>query len=215
MAARAELSAQARAGTGKGHNRKLRASGRIPAVLYGHGEETRSVSVDAHELERLFAHIHVESTVIDIAVDGAPVKALVREVQRHAVRDDVLHVDFYVIHAGERVTVEVPLRITGTAPGVRIGGLLQQSLDTLEIRCLPDSIPDTIVVDISTLEIGDSVHVRDMSIPEGVEVLVDGDRTVCSVVPPTVTAEAAAEVAEPGEAEPEVIGRGREEAEEG
>jgi large subunit ribosomal protein L25 len=210
MAARAELSAQARDGTGKGHNRKLRASGRIPAVLYGHGEETRSVSVDAHELERLFAHIHVESTVIDIAVDGAPVKALVREVQRHAVRDDVLHVDFYVIHAGERVTVEVPLRITGSAPGVRIGGLLQQSLDTLEIRCLPDSIPDTIIVDISTLEIGDSVHVRDMSIPEGVEVLVDGDRTVCSIVPPTVTAEAAAEAAEPAEAEPEVIGRGRE-----
>jgi large subunit ribosomal protein L25 len=213
MAGKASLDAHAREGTGKGYNRKLRASGRIPAVMYGHGDETRSVSVDAHELERLFAHIHIESTVIDIAVDGAPVKALVREVQRHAVRDEVLHVDFYLIHAGERVTVEIPLRITGSAPGVRIGGLLQQSLDALEIRCLPDSIPDTVEVDISTLEIGDSVHVSDLALPEGVEVLVDGDRTVCSVVPPTVSAEAAEEAAEPTESEPEVIGRGREEEE--
>jgi large subunit ribosomal protein L25 len=214
MAVKASLDARARDGSGKGFNRKLRASGRIPAVMYGHGDETRSVSVDAHELERLFAHIHVESTVIDIAVDGAPIKALVREVQRDVVRDKVLHVDFYLIHAGEHVTVEIPLRIIGNAPGVRIGGLLQQSLDALEIRCLPDSIPDTIEVDISSLQIGDSVHVRDLSMPEGVEVLVDGDRTVCSVVPPTVSAEAAEAAAEPAEPEPEVIGRGREEAEE-
>lgn len=213
MAVKAELNARAREATGKGHNRKLRSSGRVPAVLYGHGDATRSVSVDAHELERLFAQIHVENTIIDIAVDGAPVKALVREVQRDAVRNDVLHVDFYLIHAGERVTVEIPLRITGAAPGVRVGGLLQQSLDSLEIRCLPDRIPDTIEVDISGLEIGDSVHVADLALPDGVEVLVDAERTVCSVVPPTVSAEAAEAAAEPSEAEPEVIGRGREEEE--
>jgi large subunit ribosomal protein L25 len=213
MAVKAELSALAREGTGKGHNRKLRASGRVPAVLYGHGEDTRSVSVDAHELERLFAHIHVENTVIDIAVDGAPVKALVREVQRDAVRNDVIHVDFYMIHAGELLTVEIPLRILGTAPGVRVGGLLQQSLDALEIRCLPDRIPDTIEVDIAGLQIGDSVHVRDLALPEGVEVLVDADRTVCSVVPPTVSADAAEGAAEPTGSEPEVIGRGREDEE--
>ena len=210
MAVTATLGARTRAETGKSNNRKLRASGRIPAVLYGHGEETRPVSIDAHELELLFSRIHVESTLIDVAIEGdrAPVKALVREVQRHAVRDAVTHVDFYIIHAGETLTVDVPLRIQGTAPGVRIGGLLQQTLDTVEVRCLPDQIPEQIDVDISVLEIGDSIHVRDLAVPEGVEVLVDGDRTVCSVVPPTVTAETAAVEAATGE--PEVIGRAKE-----
>jgi large subunit ribosomal protein L25 len=212
MAVSATLGAQKRADTGKNNNRKLRAGGRIPAVLYGHGEETRPVSVDAHELERLFSHIHVESTLIDVTVEGErkPLKALVREVQRHPVRDDVTHVDFYIIHAGERLTVDVPLRITGSAPGVRIGGLLQQTLDTVEVRCLPDQIPEQIEADISALEIGDSIHVRDLRVPEGVEILVDGDRTVCSVVPPTVTGETAPAEAAPSE--PEVISRAREES---
>jgi large subunit ribosomal protein L25 len=217
MAVNAVLSAQSRAGAGKGHNRKLRASGRVPAVVYGHGEDTRSVSVDAHELERLFARIHIESTLIDLRIEGdrAPVKTLVREVQRNAVRDDVLHVDFYVIHAGELVTVEIPVRISGSAPGVKIGGLLQQTLDVLEVRCLPDRIPENFEVDISVLGIGDSVHVRDLAVPEGVEVLVDGDRTVCSVIPPTVTAEdVEAAAAQAATTEPEVIGRGKEEDEE-
>jgi large subunit ribosomal protein L25 len=210
MAVTATLGAQKRVDTGKGNNRKLRARGRVPAVLYGHGEETRSVSIDAHELERLFSHIHIESTLIDVTVDDdrKPMKALVREVQRHPVRDVVVHVDFYLIHAGESLTVDVPIRIQGSAPGVRIGGLLQQTLDTLEIRCLPDQIPEQVDVDISTLEIGDSIHVSDLVLPEGVEVLVDADRTVCSVVPPTVSAET-----EPVEAptdEPEVIGRVKE-----
>jgi large subunit ribosomal protein L25 len=210
MAVSATLAAQKRAETGKNYNRKLRASGRVPAVLYGHGEETRAITLDAHELERLFSHIHIESTLIDVSVDGEgkPLKALVREVQRHPVRDVVTHVDFYIIHAGERLTVDVPVRIQGSAPGVRIGGLLQQTLDTLEVRCLPDRIPESIDIDISTLEIGDSIHVRDIVVAEGVEVLVDGDRTVCSVVPPTVSAEPAP--AEPATGEPEVIGKVKE-----
>lgn len=214
MAVSAALSAQKRTETGKNNNRKLRASGRVPAVLYGHGEETRPVSVDAHELERLFSHIHVESTIIDVTVEGerAPLKALVREVQRHPVRPEVTHVDFYIIHAGESLTVDVPLRIVGNAPGVRIGGLLQQTMDTVEVRCLPDQIPEQIDVDISSLEIGDSIHVRNLVVPDGVEVLVDEDRTVCSVVPPTVSAETEAAEAAPGE--PEVIGRAREEGQE-
>ena len=210
MAVSATLAAQKRAETGKGYNRKLRASGRVPAVLYGHGEEMRAVTLDAHELERLFSHIHIESTLIDVSVagEGKPLKALVREVQRHPVRDVVTHVDFYIIHAGERLTVDVPVRIQGSAPGVRIGGLLQQTLDTLEVRCLPDRIPESIDIDISALEIGDSIHVRDIVVADGVEVLVDGDRTVCSVVPPTVSAETVP--TEPAIDEPEVIGKVKE-----
>lgn len=217
----ARLNAEPRERSGKGWNRKLRASGRVPAVVYGHGEQTRSVSLDAHQVSRLFERIHVENTILELAIEGegAPVRVLVREVQRHAFRPDVLHVDFYQVHAGESITLGVPIRVIGQSPGVKVGGMLQQSLDELEVRCLPDQIPEVIEVDVSQLEIGDSVHVGQIQLPEGVESLIDEERTICSVIPPVVVAateeeEAAAAVAEAPEEEPEVIRRGREDDEE-
>ncbi len=217
MATQANLAARPRSETGKGANRQMRMSGRIPAVVYGHGEETRKLSVDAHELERLFSRIHVENTLITLEVDGAggPVKALVREIQTNPVRNQVLHVDFYLIHAGEKLTVQIPIKLVGAAPGVKAGGVMQHALDELEVSCLPDAIPERIEVDISGLEIGDSIHVRELVVPEGVEVETDEDRTVCSVVPPAVLVEEVP--AEPVVAEvvePEVIGRGKPEEEE-
>lgn len=216
MVANASLTAVPRAQRGKGGARKLRAAGRVPAVVYGHGEETRSLTVDAHELERLFAQIHKENTIINLRIEGgAEIRALVREVQAHPFRGNILHVDFYQIHAGERITVEVPIVLTGTPEGVKLGGMLQHALDGLEIRCLPDQIPNEIRVDVSHLGIGDSVHVSDLTVPAGIELLVDEERTVCSVIAPTVvTAEAPAEGVEPeaaAPAEPEVIRRGKEE----
>lgn len=221
--AKAAISAQPRDGTGKGSARKLRATGRVPAVIYGHGEETRLLSVDAHELVTLFSKIRVENTVITMNIEGekSPSRALVREVQRHAFREDVLHVDFYQIHAGEAITVEVPIRVVGASPGVKEGGILQHALDAVEVRCLPDRIPETLEVDISGLEIGDSIHVGDIPQPEGVEFLVDAERTVCSVMAPIlapVTEEEEEELVTEEEAgEPEVItrGKGDEEGEEG
>lgn len=218
MAVNATLSAQPRTGTGKGVSRKLRAGGRIPAVVYGHQEQTRSVTIDAHELDRLLARVHVENTIIELNIEGerGPVKALVREIQTHPYREDVLHVDFYQIHAGVAVTVEVPIRLIGTAAGVRAGGIMQHALVELELRCLPDQIPEVIEVDVSGLEIGDSIHVGELTLPPGIEVEVDADRSICSVVPPTVAVAEAPEEAEAvgAPAEPEVIGRGREEDEE-
>jgi large subunit ribosomal protein L25 len=219
MATPASLSAQPRTDRGKGVNRKLRSSGRIPAVVYGHGEETRSVTVDARELERLFAHIHKDNTVINLRIEGekSEVKTLIREVQSHPARGNVLHVDFYQIHAGERITVSVPIHLTGSAAGVKAGGILQHALNDIEIECLADQIPDEIKIDVSHLEIGDSIHVSDLPFPEGVEALIDADRTVASVIPPTVVAAPTpAEGVEPAAApaEPEVIKRGKEEEEE-
>lgn len=219
MATTAALSAQLRDETGKGNARKLRSTGRVPAVIYGHGEETRKLSVDAHELMTLFSKIRVENTVITMNIEGEkqPSQALVREVQRHAFRDDVVHVDFYQIHAGEAITVEVPIRLVGAAPGVKEGGILQHALNEIEVRCLPSKIPETLDVDISSLEVGDSVHVSDIPQPEGVEFLIDPERTVCSVMAPTVAAvdeeEEEAEGLE-GLEEPEVIARGKSEGEE-
>jgi large subunit ribosomal protein L25 len=124
-------------------------------------------------------------------------------------------VDFYQIHAGEKLTVQIPIKLIGAAPGVKAGGILQHALDELEVSCLPDAIPDRIEVDISGLDIGDSIHVHELNVPEGVEVESDADRTVCSVVPPTISVEEApAEVAAEVSAEPEVIGRGKADEEE-
>jgi large subunit ribosomal protein L25 len=220
MAVNATLTAQPRAENGKGVSRKLRASGRIPAVIYGHGEATRTLTVDAREFERLLATVRVENTLIDVSIEGerAPVKALVREVQTHPSRGAVLHVDLYQIHAGETLTVEVPIVLVGQSPGVRAGGIMQHALTELEIECLPDRIPEVIEVDVSALQIGDSIHVGDIALPEGVEAQVDADRSICSVVPPTVAAptpEEEAAAAAAAQAEPEVIGRGKESEEEG
>ena len=217
MAANANLGAQLRNERGKSYTRKLRASGRVPAVLYGHGDETRSLTVDARELERLFAHIHKENTIINLNIDGekADVKALVREVQSHPYRGQILHVDFYQIHAGERITVAVPIHLVGTPQGVRLGGILQTVMDEVEIRCLPDQIPEAITIDVSALDVGDSVHVRDLTLPADVVVQVEGDRTILSVIAPTVTAaEVPAEAVETAAIpEPEVIRRRKEDEE--
>jgi large subunit ribosomal protein L25 len=219
MATSARLKAQPRQEQGKSATRKMRAAGRIPAVVYGHGDETRMISVDAHELELLFAKVHYENTIIEVDVEGAagPVKTLVREVQSHAYRPQVLHVDFQQVHAGESVHVQVPIRLLGTAVGTRVGGVLMQTVTDLDVRCMPDRIPEVIEVDISALGINDSIHLRDIQLPDGVEAQIDADRTICSITPPTVgvagtAAEAEEAVAgEPGE--PEVIGRGHEDEE--
>jgi large subunit ribosomal protein L25 len=210
--ASAKLSAKPRDGKGKGDNHKLRAAGQIPAVVYGHNEPTRSVALDGHELELLFKRVHVENTVIELAIDGekGPVKTLVREVQKHPARGHVLHVDFYQIHAGEMIHIQVPLHFVGTPVGVKNGGMLQHTMDELDIRVSADSIPERIDVDVAGLEIGDSIHVSDLKIPSGVEVLDSDDRSVCSVTPPQAGIEAAAPVEAATPSEPEVIRRKKE-----
>ena len=218
MATSAKLKATPRQESGKSATRKMRAAGRIPGVVYGHGEKRRMVSVDAHELDLLFARVHWENTIIDLDIEGerGNVRTLVREVQAHAYKPDIVHVDFQQIHAGEKLHVEIPIRLIGNAPGVKAGGVMMQTVTDLPIRTTPDRIPEFIDVDISHLEINDSVHLRDIQLPEGVEAEIDADRTICSVTPPTVaptdTAAAAEPAAEGGE--PEVIRRAREDEEE-
>ena len=214
MASEVRLKATPREESRKGSNRKLRATGRVPAVVYGHNEKTRSVSLDAHELEVLFSKISVENTVIKLQIEGekGDVQALVREVQSNPVRGDVVHVDFLQLHAGEKVDVEVPVHLVGSAPGVKAGGVMDHQIHELPVRCLPAAIPESIEVDVSELQLGDSIHVGDLAIPEGVEVEMDAERTVCSVVAP-----AAREAAAPAEGEaaaptPERIGEAEAEA---
>jgi large subunit ribosomal protein L25 len=200
----ATLSATERSSRGKNAARVLRREGRVPAVLYGRGDATRTLSVDALELEKLLASISAESTLIDVAVEGQSTRALIREVQWHPFRPLVLHVDFLQVHAGEPLKLDVPVRLVGTPVGVREdGGVLQQVLHELHIECLPRYIPDGIEVNVEELKIGDSVHVGDISVPN-VTIHNAVDLSVCSVTPPSVAALPVEPTAE-ADVEPELL----------
>lgn len=185
----ASLNAQPRDTHGKGAARRLRREGRVPAVIYGHGDQTRSLSLDALELEKMLHGISVENTVVALSTGtGSPISVLIRDVQTHPVRATVEHVDFIQLHAGEAIKLQIPIRLIGTPVGVHEqGGLLDQAIHDLDIECLPRNIPDSAEVDVSKLSIGESVRVNDLQVPN-VTILIDGELTVASVIAPRVVA---------------------------
>ena len=198
----ARLTARARTTSGKGAARQLRRSGQLPAVVYGRRDEAESLALDTHELSRLLSRIHAATTVIDLEVDGGkPRPVLIREIQRHPYRPQLLHVDFFEIRADVKIRVSVPLHLLETPHGVEMGGILQHLRHEIEIECLPNEIPSEFTIDVSELEIGDSLHVSDVD-TGGVEVLDDEGLTICTVVPPAVEeVEEEEEVGEVEEAE--------------
>ena len=204
--ASAQLSATPRDQGGKGVARKLRSEGRIPAVVYGHGRNSQSLSISTRELERLLDHIAAESTVIDLDIDGKASRTLIREIQRHPFKRQILHVDFQELVAGEKITVRLPIVLMGVPDGVRMdGGILDQTMRELSVEVDPSNIPNHVEIDVTKLVIGSSLHVSDIPLPEGVEVVDDMEASVCVISAPRAAVEAAA--AEEGEssAEPEVI----------
>lgn len=183
------LTAENRSEAGKGAARKLRASGRIPAVVYGQGGEALPVSVDAHEADLLLHRISIDNTIIDIDVSSEKEKisTLIREVQVHPYKPHILHIDFYRIEMGVELDVDVPLHLEGTPAGVKNeGGILQQIVHDLSVRCIPSAIPDAISHDISALMVGDVVHASDLMMPEGVTLTIDAEQTICLVDAPRV-----------------------------
>ena len=203
--ANATLKASRRGTAGQGAARKLRGTGQIPAVLSGHGDRTESLAVDAHELELLLHHVNPENTLIGLDIDGgARADVLIREIQRHAYRPEVLHVDFLLVHGDEVLKLDIPVRLTGTPVGVLDeGGVLDQVLYELHVECLPGNIPEAAEVDISGLHVGDSVRVSDISMPN-VTILMDGELAVASVLQPRVQEEEP-EAADDATPEPEVL----------
>jgi large subunit ribosomal protein L25 len=207
--ATAQLGATPRGERGKGAARALRRAGRIPAVVYGHAREPQPLTIDTRELDRLLGQISAENTVVDLTVGGRTARTLIREIQRHPFRRQVLHIDFQELVAGEKVTVRIPLVLTGSAVGVRVdGGILDQTLRDLEIEVDPVNMPNHIDVDVTNLVIGASIHVSDLVLPTGVESLTEGGTTICVCSAPRAVVEEvaapAAEAVEPA-AEPEVI----------
>lgn len=210
--ATAQLKATPRDQSGKGAARSLRREGRIPAVIYGHARAPQSLSVSTRELDRLLGQIAAGSTVVELELDGRTSRTLIREIQRHPVKRNVLHVDFQELVAGETVTVRVPIVFIGTPEGVRLGGgLLDQIVHEVELEADPSSIPNHIDVDVTAMTIGDTVHVSDLELPAGVTAVDDASLTVCILQPPRV--EEAAPAAEPTSGEPEVIRKAKEEEE--
>lgn len=189
------LAAELREGVGKGRARKIRGSGKIPAVLYGRGKPTVSITLDPRALERLLQTSEAGlNTLIDLRLPSegrADEKVvLVKEMQRDPVRGSLLHVDLYEVDLTQIVAVSIPVHLRGKPKGVEMGGVLDHPMRELEIECLPRAIPDGIEVDVSQLEIGDGIHVRDLSLPKGVELRSDPDLSVAHVSAPAVEATA-------------------------
>jgi len=178
-----KLVAERREGTGKGVARKLRAAGRVPAVVYGQGMESTPVSVDAKELFHVM-HAGGANVLLDVVVDGKRQLALARDVQRDHIHGRFIHVDFLAVSATEKITIAIPVRVVGESVGVKAGGVLEHHLWEIQAECLPGDVPDAIDADVTELEVGDSIKVADLTAPSGVTILLPEDETVLAVVPP-------------------------------
>jgi large subunit ribosomal protein L25 len=206
---------------GKGVAKKLRATGRIPAVVYSKGAESLAIELDGRDVHGLTHGGHagsLESVVVWLEVqDGGESSArpaLITEIQHHPIKGNVLHMDFHQVSLTEKIHARIPVITVGDSPGVATGGILEHLLRELEVRCLAMDLPEQVEVSISELGLGQAIHVRDIKLGDKVEILNDQELTVVSVTEPRVIVEeeAAEKVAEP--VEPEVITeKKREEAE--
>ncbi len=194
-----ELKAETRTNKGNGPARVLRREGRLPAVLYGPNTEPCMLSIAAYDLEMVLKKGNIGRAILDLVIDGQPAKAtMVKEMQLHPVSREFLHLDLYEIDMTRKIRVNVPVSATGKSKGIEMGGMLQLIRRELEVLCLPDAIPKTIAIDITDLEIGDSVHVEDLQLPGDVEVPHEVNFTILTIS--STKAEAAAEEeAEEGE----------------
>ncbi|MEW4528839.1 50S ribosomal protein L25 [Maioricimonas sp. JC845] len=204
MAETIKITAKSRAKTGTAECRRLRREGRVPANIYGHRQDPVAISLNEDDIRTLLTG---GAKVLDLDVDGTVDKALVKEVQWDTFSTHVQHLDFMRVDPDERVEVDVPIHLRGTAPGVLAGGILEQPVHELTVECMAVNVPDDIVVRVGSLEIGAVVTVADIAdVPEGVKILTPAETTIIHIVEPS--AEAAAEGEEGGEAgQPEVIGR--------
>ncbi len=203
MTKKTELKAYPRTEKGKEFAKRLRGEGKIPAVIYGKDMEPVGLYLDRQETEHLFYRISVENTIVDLAVEGEKeaFQTLIREIQTEPHRPNILHVDFLRIQKGVAVELEIPISLEGVPVGVKEGGgVLEQIINELRVKCIPSLIPEVVSLDVSGLVVGDALHVSDVDLGEGVEILVDPERTICSVaVPKVILAEEEEEEGEEGE----------------
>lgn len=204
MATQVKLAASRRTGIGRSAVRKLKATGAVPAVIYGSKAEPEALQVSKREITALLSHAAGENILVELEIEGTNRLAMMQEVQHAPISGDVLHIDFHAVSMDELIEADVPLEPIGTANGVKnFGGLLEQSLRSLSIECLPRDLPDVITVDVTALNVGDAIHVRDIPLPEGVTITNPAELTAFSVMAPTVADDATPAASTP--TAPEVI----------
>lgn len=209
MAKTIQLKAEPRGGVGTVASKKTRDAGFVPAVIYGrHLDKPQSLQLKARELTVALGKSAGEHLLVDLEIVGSgKTLALIQDVQHHPLRRDILHVDFHALREDEKMHTSVPVICFGESSGVKnLGGVLEQLLRSLEVECLPKDLPDSITVDVTALEIGDAIHIKDIQLPAGVIALGAPDSSVVHCAAPVVE-EVAAPVAAEGAAasEPEVI----------
>ncbi len=214
MAKQLKLSAQTRSTVGRSAVNKIKAQGLVPATIYGGHDKPVNLSLNKREISTLLSRATSEHVLVDLEiVDGAQKTsrlALIQEVQHHPLRRDVLHVDFHAVRADEKLHAEIPVEPFGEPSGVKnFGGILEIALHSLEVECLPKDLPDLIRIDVTALNVGEAIHVKDITLPDGVLARADGDLTVVRVAAPKVEIEPVAAVAAAG---PEVIKEKKEDA---
>jgi len=186
MAQQAKLTVQTRTQVGRNAIKKVRKEGLIPGVIYGVGQEPINLEVNGRQLSTVLAHASSENILLELEiVDGDNKRnslAMIQEVQHHPIQRRILHVDFHAVSATEKITAEVPIETIGEPVGVKTnGGLLEHNLRDLEVECLPADLPERIEVDVTNLDINQSIHVKDLKLPPGVEAVTDADLTVVAV----------------------------------
>ena len=185
-----QLSSEIRTQTGKGSARTLRSTGKLPAILYGPETDTIMLTLDCTELEKALKGKSAESVLLDLRIDsgkkGQSKKVMIKEVQRDPVKRDYLHVDLFEISLKKELEVDIPIHLVNTPIGVTEGGILQHVRREVKVSCMPDDLVDKIDVDVSDLDIGQSLHIGDISFPSGLKSLEDADVTVLTVVAPRV-----------------------------
>jgi large subunit ribosomal protein L25 len=210
MAQQAKLTVQTRAEVGRNAIKKVRKQGLIPGVIYGVGHEPINLEVNGRQLSTVLAHSSSENILLELEiVDGDNKRnslAMIQEVQHHPLQRRILHVDFHAVSATEKITAEVPIETVGEPVGVKTGGgLLEHILRDLEVECLPGDLPERIQVDVTSLDVSQSIHVKDLQLPAGVEAITDGDLTVVAVSAPRVEEEEATGALGATPVAPEVI----------
>jgi len=208
MAKAIQLKAQPRSGAGTVEAKKARHAGLVPAVIYGrHLGKPQNLQLNAKELKAALGKTSGEHVLVDLEIAGGEkTLALIQDVQHHALKRHIMHLDFHALRADEKMHTTVPVLVFGEASGVKnSGGIIEQLLRSIEVQCLPKDLPDSIVIDVTPLEVGDAIHIKDLPLPEGVTALGNPETSVLHVAAPAVE-EVAATAAEGAAAtEPEVI----------
>jgi large subunit ribosomal protein L25 len=207
------INAESRPKLGGSSAKSLRNSGRVPGVLYGHGEA--SIPFHVKELDLRSLIYTKETHIVNLNLDGKATKSILREVQFDPITDRVNHIDLIILHAGEKIRIDVPVSLIGTAAGVKDGGIIDFVMHKLSINVLPDQIPQHIEVDISELKIGHGIHVKELPVNEAYSILADENAVIVACVAPKVVEEPVAGAAAEVAAEPELVAAKGKKEEEG